>query len=85
MAGKYQGIESEGLRKPPYFSRTLKLNILRGGPVLLERDNVLQNPAICFRRGIIRYPKKDADGPQPERSGDSRRQMARIGLIFTDL
>ena len=29
--------------------------------------------------------KKDADGPPPERSGDSRRQMARIGLIFTDL
>jgi hypothetical protein len=24
------------------------------------------------------YPKKDADRPQPERSGDSRRQMARI-------
>jgi hypothetical protein len=23
-------------------------------------------------------PEKDADGPQPERSGDSRRQMAQI-------
>gem|GEM_PF-7081635 len=31
--------------------------------------------AIAARRF---YPEKDADGPPPERSGDSRRQMARI-------